>query len=63
MSPKMIVDAALALEKAGKRPDAIALLERHRGQDTDIRGTYAGRLKRIWLETDQKEYAERALAE
>jgi pimeloyl-ACP methyl ester carboxylesterase len=63
MSAKMIVDAALALEKAGKRPDAIALLERHQEQDTDIKATYGGRLKRIWLETNQNEYAERALAQ
>jgi pimeloyl-ACP methyl ester carboxylesterase len=63
MSPKMIVDAALAFERAGKRTAAIALLKRHKEQDTDIKGTYGGRLKRIWLETDQKEYAERALAE
>ncbi len=63
MSPKMIVDAALAFERAGNRTEAIALLEGYKEQDTDIRGTYGGRLKRIWLETDQKEYAERALAE
>lgn len=63
MSAKMIVDAALALERTGKRPEAIALLERYKERDTDIKGTYGGRLKRIWLETDQKEYAERALAE
>jgi pimeloyl-ACP methyl ester carboxylesterase len=63
MSAKVIVDAALALERAGKRPDAMALLERYKDKDTDIKGTYAGRLKRIWLETDQKEFAERALAE
>jgi pimeloyl-ACP methyl ester carboxylesterase len=63
MSPKMTVDAALGLERAGNRKEAMALLERQKEQDTDIKGTYAGRLKRIWLETDQKEYAERALAE
>lgn len=63
MSVKMIVDAALALERAGKRPEAMALLERYKERDTDIKGTFGGRLKRIWLETDQKEYAERALAE
>lgn len=63
ISVKMIVDAALALERAGKRPEAMALLERYKERDTDIKGTFGGRLKRIWLETDQKEYAERALAE
>lgn len=63
MSAKMIVDAALALERAGKRPQAIALLGSHKDKDSDIKGTYGGRLKRIWLETDQKEYAERALAQ
>jgi pimeloyl-ACP methyl ester carboxylesterase len=59
---KVLVDAALALERAGKRGEAIALLDRYKEKDTDIKGTLAGRYKRIWLETEQKEHAERALA-
>jgi tetratricopeptide (TPR) repeat protein len=62
VTSKVIVDAALALERVGKRPEAMALLARYEEKDTDIRGTLAGRYKRIWLETDEKEYAERSLA-
>jgi tetratricopeptide (TPR) repeat protein len=62
MSVKLIVDAALALERAGLRNEAIALLDRYKEKDTDIEGTLAGRFKRLWLETEQIEYAERALA-
>lgn len=62
ISVKEIVDAALALEKIGQRDRAIALLQQHKERSTDIKGTLAGRLKRIWLETEQAEYAERSLA-
>jgi pimeloyl-ACP methyl ester carboxylesterase len=58
---KVIVDAALALERAGRRAEAIALLERYKEKDTDIKGTLGGRIKRLWLENEQTEYAERAL--
>jgi tetratricopeptide (TPR) repeat protein len=61
MPVKVIVDAALALERAGQRTESIALLERYKEKDTDIRGTLGGRIKRLWLETEQTEYAERAL--
>ena len=61
MSTKVVVDAALALERAGQRSEAIALLERHKENDTDIKGTLGGRMKRIWLENEQTEYVERAL--
>lgn len=56
-----VVAAALALERDGDRPGAIALLERHRGLGTDVVGTLAGRHKRVWLETGQREHAVRAL--
>ena len=62
ISVKEIVDAALALENIGQRDRAIALLQQHKERSTDIKGTLAGRLKRIWLETEQPEYAERSLA-
>ena len=62
VSVKEIVDAALALERIGQRDQAITLLEAHREYGTDIKGTLAGRLKRIWLETEQPEHAERSLA-
>ena len=62
MPVKVVVDAALALERAGKRDEAIALLERYKEKDTDIKGTLAGRLKRLWLDTEQTEYARRSLA-
>ena len=62
MSVKEIVDAALALERAGERIRAIELLERHKEKDTDIKGTLGGRLKRMWMESEQKEHGERALS-
>jgi pimeloyl-ACP methyl ester carboxylesterase len=62
MSVKEIVDAALALDRAGKRADSIALLERHQERDTDVKGALGGRMKRLWLETERPEHAERALA-
>jgi pimeloyl-ACP methyl ester carboxylesterase len=62
MSVKEIVDAALALDQAGRRAESIALLERHNEKDPDIKGTLGGRMKRIWLESEQPEYGARALA-
>lgn len=61
MSVKEIVDAALALDRVGRRAESIALLERHTEKDTDVKGTLGGRIKRLWFETEQPEYAERAL--
>jgi pimeloyl-ACP methyl ester carboxylesterase len=60
-SAKDIVDAALALDRAGKRAESIALLERYQDKDTDVKGTLGGRFKRLWFDTDQSEYADRAL--
>ncbi|HEX7159565.1 MAG TPA: tetratricopeptide repeat-containing protein [Edaphobacter sp.] len=62
MSVPLIVDAALALERAGQRGEAIAMLERYKESDTDIKGTLAGRFKRLWFETENTEYAKRALS-
>jgi pimeloyl-ACP methyl ester carboxylesterase len=60
-SAKDIVDAALALDRAGKRAESIALLDRHKDKDTDVKGTLGGRFKRLWFDTGQSEYAVRAL--
>jgi pimeloyl-ACP methyl ester carboxylesterase len=62
MSAAEVVDAALALDRAGQRAASIALLEQHLDEDTDVKGTLAGRIKRLWLETERPEHAERALA-
>jgi tetratricopeptide (TPR) repeat protein len=62
MSVKDIVDAALALERAGESDEAIALLERYKEKDTDIKGSLGGRLKRMWMESEKKEHGERALS-
>ncbi|HVQ14442.1 MAG TPA: alpha/beta hydrolase, partial [Vicinamibacterales bacterium] len=62
MSVKDIVDAALALERAGERAQAIALLERYKEKDTDVKGSLGGRLKRVWMESERKEDGARALA-
>ncbi len=61
ISAKEVVDAALALERAGRRGESIALLERHKDKDTDVKGTLAGRFKRIWFESGRAEDAGRAL--
>jgi pimeloyl-ACP methyl ester carboxylesterase len=62
MSVKDIVDAALALDAAGKRAESIELLERHKDKSTDVKGSLGGRVKRIWLESLRKEDGDRALA-
>ena len=60
-SAKDIVEAALALDRAGKRAQSIALLERHKDKNTDVKGALAGRFKRLWFDTEQPESADRAL--
>jgi len=62
ISVKEVVDAALALERIGQRDQAITLLQANEERGTDIKGTLAGRLKRIWLETEQADYGQRSLA-
>jgi pimeloyl-ACP methyl ester carboxylesterase len=62
LTVKEVVTAALALERADKRDEAIALLERHKDLGTDVQGTLGGRMKRLWLETEDRQYADRALA-
>jgi pimeloyl-ACP methyl ester carboxylesterase len=57
-----VVDAALALERAGKRSDAIELLTRNQQLGTDVRGVLAGRIKRLWIETGSEDYARWSLA-
>jgi len=62
LSIKEIVDAALALDRAGQRAESIALLNRHKDKHTDIKGSLGGRYKRLWFDTDDHQYGERALA-
>ena len=50
---EQVVEAALALDVAGQRPDAIALLERYQYFGTDVKGTLAGRIKRRWVQEGQ----------
>lgn len=54
------VDAALALDAAGKRQESIALLERHLHLGTDVRGTLGGRYKRLYLARGSESDALRA---
>ncbi len=62
LSQTEVVDAALALGRAGKRAESIALLERNKALGTDVAGTLAGRIKRMWLENRDAYHAEQALA-
>ena len=61
VSWKDIVDAALALDRAGQRQQSIELLDRYKERDTDIKGSLGGRYKRLWFETGNDEHAKRAL--
>jgi pimeloyl-ACP methyl ester carboxylesterase len=61
LSERDVVQAALVLERAGERSRAIALLERYRSAGTDVQGTLAGRIKRLWYETASPSHAQRAL--
>ena len=62
MSQHDVVRAALALEQNGKRDEAMALLHRHQTLGTDVQGTLAGRIKRMWLENEDLGFAQHALA-
>ena len=61
MSQEDIVRAALALERNGSRDEAIALLRSFKALGTDVQGTLAGRIKRIWMENGNPHFAQRAL--
>ena len=61
MSQPEVVRAALALERNGKRDEAMALLQRYQALGTDIQGTLAGRVKRMWLENEDLGFAQHAL--
>ena len=61
MAWKDVVDAALALDRAGDRPASIALLDRYKEKNTDIKGSLGGRYKRLWFDTGDSKHAQRAL--
>lgn len=61
MSENEVVDAALALDRSGKRDESIRLLKRYQSLGTDVQGTLAGRIKRLWLENEVEDDARRAL--
>ena len=61
MSQEDIVSAALAYERNGSRDKAIMLLQRFGDLGTDVQGTLAGRVKRIWVENEDPDFAQRAL--
>ena len=61
MSQQDVVRAALALERNGKRAEAMALLQRYQALGTDVQGTLAGRIKRMWLENEDLDFAQHAL--
>ena len=62
MSQQDVVRAALALEQQGKRDEAMALLQRYQALGTDVQGTLAGRIKRMWIENEDQGFAQHALA-
>ena len=57
-----VVRAALALEQTGKRDEAMALLQRHQTLGTDVQGTLAGRVKRMWIENEDLGFAQHSLS-
>ena len=62
MSQQDVVRAALALEQTGKRDEAMVLLRRYQALGTDVQGTLAGRIKRMWIENEDLGFAQHALA-
>ena len=62
MSQLEVVRAALALEQNGKRDEAVALLQRYQTLGTDVQGTLAGRIKRMWIENEDLGFAQHALS-
>ena len=61
MSEQDVVRAALALERNNKRYESIVLLQHYQALGTDVQGTLAGRIKRIWLENEDIGFAKYAL--
>ena len=61
MSQQEVVRAALALEQSGKRDEAMALLQRYQALGTDVQGTLAGRIKRLWIGNEDPGFAQHAL--
>ena len=61
MCQQDVVRAALALEQNGRRDEAMALLQRHQELGTDVQGTLAGRIKRMWIENEDLDFAQHAL--
>ena len=61
MSQEEVVSGALALERNGKRDEAMALLQRYQELGTDAQGTLAGRIKRMWLQNEDQGFAQHAL--
>ena len=61
MSQQEVVHAALALEQNGKRDEAMALLQRYQTLGTDVQGTLAGRIKRLWIGNEDPGFAQHAL--
>ena len=61
-SQQDVVRAALALEQNGKRDEAMELLQRNQTLGTDVQGTLAGRVKRMWIENEDLGFAQHALA-
>ena len=62
MSQQDVVRSALALERNGRRDEAMALLQRYQALGTDVQGTLAGRIKRMWLEDEDQDLAQHSLA-
>ena len=62
MSQLEVVRSALALEQNGKRDEAMALLQRYQTLGTDVQGTLAGRIKRMWIENEDLGFAQHALS-
>jgi pimeloyl-ACP methyl ester carboxylesterase/tetratricopeptide (TPR) repeat protein len=58
---EQVVEAALALDRANKRSEAIELLQRYKHLGTDVAGTLAGRIKRRWLQDGDEGDAKWAL--
>ena len=56
-----VVNAALTIDREGRRSEAVALLERYKHFGTDVTGTLAGRIKRRWIQENGKGDAEWAL--